>query len=492
MKNLNSLNSLILKMTREELKSANKFFDYYSESKSKTKSSDLVKLLVEKKEFNARDIQTKLYGKQNLFAFNKLINRTKEKLLEVALFDSNISKNYYTDRVRVSFELKKKLIQCDILNMKGLKDDSDLMCKKIIAKAEMYELYDIVTSAYIIRRRFINIRKKNKELNNLIIEIESAEFKNKTILSAQIIYDNILNKISNTANSEKYYQELKKSINSLEEMHKIFDSNIIGYNLNFLKTQLYQIDENYEDANKCLSNMIVYLKNKSMYTEFRLGATLLNISNNNIYLNKDDYFLKNPDKLKKYFSNNIINQSLVDELVFYYLFYNNNYTDAEIVIMRLVNVPIANNIPSIMKKWPYLFAALKFRMGEFIKCKEMLNNLDEFGRENQGWNINMRLLIIMTNIELNQYEICDQLISNLEKYIKRSQKNNIIQKRYIIISRILIKLVNSNYQFKSVLATRKKYFDLLQSDDVNFKWKIKSPELIDFNNWYLQRMLKEK
>ena len=221
-------------------------------------------------------------------------------------------------------------------------------------------------------------------------------------------------------------------------MHKIFNSNIIGYNLNFLKTQLYQIDENYEDANKCLSNMIVYLKNKSMYTEFRLGATLLNISNNNIYLNKDDYFLTNPDKLKKYFSNNIINQSLVDELVFYYLFYNNNYTDAEIVIKRLVNMPIANNIASIMKKWPYLFAALKFRMGEFIKCKEMLNNLDEFGRENQGWNINMRLLIIMTNIELNQYEICDQLISNLEKYIKRSQKNNIIQKRYIIISRILI------------------------------------------------------
>ena len=108
-------------MTREELKSANKFFDYYSESKSKTKSSDLVKLLVEKKEFNARDIQFKLYGKQNLFAFNKLINRTKEKLLEVALFDSNISKNYYTHRVKVNFELKKKLIQCDILNMKHTK-----------------------------------------------------------------------------------------------------------------------------------------------------------------------------------------------------------------------------------------------------------------------------------------------------------------------------------------------------------------------------------
>ena len=50
--------------------------------------------------------------------------------------------------------------------------------------------------------------------------------------------------------------------------------------------------------------------------------------------------------------------------------------------------------------------------------------------------------------------------------------------------RILTKLIQENYDFQITFNKRKKYFDLLTSSEGVFSWKIKSPELIIFHDWF--------
>ena len=487
MKNFNSLINLINKMSEEEVKSLSKFLKYYNEKKNNNKSSRLLEIILNSKEYNLINIQKQLYDKVNWQAYNKLIERLKDKILEVLLFNSNISKEEYPERIRVIFELKKKLILCDMLSFKGLRDDADLLCRKIISKAEKYELYDIVMNSLIIRQRFVNIRKKEKEVKNIQKGIQVAEHKYKSLLNSQILYNKILNIISNAPDSFVFIDELKSTIDQIENELTFNNSDTVSYYLYFLKTELFQIEEKFEEASISLLKIDKLLSKKSVYSENRKGTTLLNISNNNIYLRKFNDSIQFAEKAKKYFPNNIYNKALVDENLFYANFYMNKIDISAKIIKGLVNLPSANNILFSISKWNYFDAVIDFINNKFQVSIFKLNNIIEIDKDKEGWNINKRLLLIMSRIELMEYESADLHVNSLEKFIKRSLIKRDISLRYIFILRILIKLINSNYNFKLVYESRKRYFQLIASDDINFKWKIKSPELIKFDDWFLSK-----
>jgi hypothetical protein len=101
-----------------------------------------------------------------------------------------------------------------------------------------------------------------------------------------------------------------------------------------------------------------------------------------------------------------------------------------------------------------------------------------------------RILTIVNRIEANDLESADLKVLSLEKFIKRILKFRHVRKRDVIILRILIKLINENFDFKKVYSQRKKYFDLLESQNPEYAWKIKSPELIIFHDWFKKRCMK--
>src|SRR6185436_12362604 len=125
MTTLSSFKSLLGKLKREEIKSLLKYLRYYQDinDESKGKSTQLIETIISEPTFNVRDLQVLLYGKENYHAFNKLLNRTKEKIYEVLLFDQNLSKPYYSERNRAVFDIRKKLVQSEILLLRGIDDD---------------------------------------------------------------------------------------------------------------------------------------------------------------------------------------------------------------------------------------------------------------------------------------------------------------------------------------------------------------------------------
>ena len=139
-------------------------------------------------------------------------------------------------------------------------------------------------------------------------------------------------------------------------------------------------------------------------------------------------------------------------------------------------------------KFYYLQSCLFFINKKNIESLEALSNCSELKNDNEGWNINMRILLILNRIELNDYDSIDLKIQNLEKYIKRISNNKSSIQRQVLILRILTKLIQEDFNFKKVYTKRLKYFNILESKTGIYRWQIKSPELIIFNNWFKFKM----
>ena len=487
MKNLTSLVVLIRKLNENELKILLKYLMYYSGDVARNRSVLLVNRITTSKKINSNEIQMEIYGYQNQVAFNKLINRVKSKVLEVFLFDSNLEKNIYAIRTKTSFQLKKQILYCEILNVRGLRQEADQLTKKILSKAKKYELFDIISSCYELREGFLRVRGNKRQLNKIILEKNTSDEKNKSYSYCQNIYNFIINKINNTDNPLLYKDDLVSAIDKLELEYIKYNSFLVGYYLYFIKTEFFQIEENYIEADKCLKKLLKIVNHKSIFSLNRMGATLLNISNNFIYLKNYNDSIKTGNEAKRYFPNNILNQSMVDEILFYSYYYLNNYNESRKIISRLVefsNIGNIGNIGRSINKWKYLDAALDFCMKRFDKCLLKLNDIFELEKDREGWNIGRRLLSIMTNIELQKYEIVDLEIIRLEKYLKRISVSSSKTLRYKTIVKILQKLMNSNYQFNEVAKSRSIHLNKLSALSGELSRNIRGPELIDFVLWF--------
>ena len=121
MNSLQSLRNIISKLTIEEknilLKNLNK------NNKSASKSIQLINLLISESKYSINEIQNIIHGKLNYNAFNKLQSRIKQKIYETIIFEFSIASNKFSKRNEVNIDLRKKLLQADILQLKGLRNE---------------------------------------------------------------------------------------------------------------------------------------------------------------------------------------------------------------------------------------------------------------------------------------------------------------------------------------------------------------------------------
>ena len=138
MTSLNSLKSLLNKLKKEEIRYLEKFLELNQKSRNenRTKSIKLIKMLISDKNSNSTELQLHLYGGINYSAFNKLIVRIKDKIYDLLLLDQNLEKTITAKRNRVIFNIRKKLIQSEIMFSRGITEELVGFQKKIINTAK--------------------------------------------------------------------------------------------------------------------------------------------------------------------------------------------------------------------------------------------------------------------------------------------------------------------------------------------------------------------
>lgn len=494
MESLNYLKSIINTMKPEEINSLEKFILYYSDNDDahKSKSYQLYEAILKSKDLSANEIQKSIYGKVNYQAFNKLVNRLKVKTMDVLLFSSNLNRGYYSDRSSMVFELRKKIIQIDILILKGVRhkvlDEINLGIKK----ADSYEVYDVLVQLLHSKRRFQSIDVGPKSIEKIKLDIKSAEMKWLMYNESQATFNELSSLISISSSHESYRKVLDKSLDFLKASYSKTQSPTIGYYYNFLMVEKAQLETNYTQAGKYLNQLIDIIKlNKSVFSEYRMGSANMNLANNYLFLNKFSDALDRIAMARKYFVNQPLNLSVLREIELYATFYKGDISASENIVTSLMADSKKAGSAVVQSKIAFYAACIDFVQGNIISALNKYNESQEIEKDKEGWNIIKRIMTTLCRIELNEYESVELKLTSLDKFIKRIIKTKNIRPRYLLIVRILRKLINSNFDYNLVYQSRKKYFDLLDSEDENYTWAIKSPELVVFEAWFKFKMKKQ-
>ena len=176
MNSLKSIKKIVVNLTSDEEKILYKYLKYNSnKEKSELMTIQLIDLLKSKNDYTVTEIQKKIYGKINYSTFNKLVNRLKHKIFEIISFDASLISNNYSKRNLVLLDLRKKLLQADILQLKGLRNEILPVYNQIIRRSKIYELYDIQSQALLSKQRLQSMDSKFKHFKKINEEIEFAE-----------------------------------------------------------------------------------------------------------------------------------------------------------------------------------------------------------------------------------------------------------------------------------------------------------------------------
>jgi hypothetical protein len=481
---------LIFRLTDKEIFLLKKKFEVgiKSTDKNKNKSKELLKLVLKNPEITKVEVERKLYDDSSKAAFNKLIDRAIEKIDEILITFSRDVTTVYSERNFAYFHLKRRFLIIQMRLLRGIEFDFRNQLEKIITSANRFEHYDIMVEALSAKQRHEVLRNKKavSQIQKLIDRYEGIKVK---LQNARNIWSRFGVLISNVSYATNYKKELSEVCKILRDDFEQTASKNIGYIYYFLEVESRQIVGNYKEAEVFLKKLYSLLQNnESIYTKTKHAEVALNLAANKIFLRDFSSAVIYAKEAKRHFTADSINYYVATGDEFLARYYNGEFLIAEGLIGEIYNFCRTNGGPFLHSKYAYQFACIKTILGEIEKSNDLLVEVKELEKEKGIWNLGKRMLAIINGIESKDYESVELKVLSLEKFLKRISKSNQVRKRDKVILRILLKLINEGYDFNKVYNQKKEYFDFLEGNDPEYSWKIKSPELIIFPDWFKKKM----
>jgi len=124
----------------------------------------------------------------------------------------------------------------------------------------------------------------------------------------------------------------------------------------------------------------------------------------------------------------------------------------------------------------------------FAKTNTLLNEKFEIKEDKEGWELNWRVLRIMTNIELGLEGKAEAQVEQFRKFITNNSANNYFSPRQKTIEKFLTLAMRKGFMFSQLNGKSQNCLELLSSGTEEYKWKSLSSELIPFHEWTENKM----
>jgi tetratricopeptide (TPR) repeat protein len=241
----------------------------------------------------------------------------------------------------------------------------------------------------------------------------------------------------------------------------------------------------YNEAEKISYQQIsLYSNHPAVKVPGRLGVAYLNLGNNQLFQYKFNDACASLNKAYSFFVKNGGNYNIVKETEVYIRFYMGELYLAEKLLNEIISFGKISNNPTQLSKRNFLLANVYFLLRNNKRAHFLLQETKEIEKDKEGFNLGLRILSIINQLETEKLDIVDLNIESLRKHIERTTKMKAIRKRDVIILKLLAKLSRNAFNFKRIWKSDQKYFDLLASNDPEYRWEMKSPEMIIFHKWF--------
>jgi hypothetical protein len=452
-----------------------------SKTSSKSQYSKFLELI---RQYNGDDnvIEIELFvsKKYSLNQRRSISSRLIKRIDDFLLMELTLNKGHAEEDRIVQQFLLRRIVILDVLLSRGLFDHFKFISKKLVTLADRYERY--LEGASIIRMQmsYLVNRIKSQEYSILVDEHNLRIKKYEGVLKC----NNYAVKIQQMYN-EKYKVQnildyLKIVIEKLNNNPIDSDTWRISRNLIFLE-YCQQLDDFKTGDSYCNETISIYLKNKYISNVARLSNAYRQLANNQML---DNRFKSSIDSI-----NNAIVGYAIPSLNWVackeHLFLANFYLrDFEIAKAHLDDVLIILKLKSnlkLMSRINYYNGILHFIKSNYTSSIKCFYDSGSLHDDKGGWGFGLRMYTIMIYFELKDINSVLIVFDSFRKYYAKYSMKGEISSRFKVIYQIIRVIINSDFDWRQVVMKTSDL--LLKLSTVENKWEIKSPELLNFEDW---------
>jgi tetratricopeptide (TPR) repeat protein len=492
---MEALHSLLHSLSRAQIRVLRNYLtSFSSRGEADAKTLHLTEILLR----SSTDVPSieqcsrEIYGEPVGSRMLKLKSRLKSKVLDSLLLDINVERNDVFDELdQMTIKLKKKSAQFYVLNyslsshpyVKELIDG-------IIANSKQFENYSVLIELLRFKKFKKGFRQGEREFNKANKEIAFYESCNTAVLKAIDYYYrmSMMTSFKGGVEGKKGQKFLLDAIADLHKEYELTRSAVVSYYLKQLEFAYFSANKNFEAArNVCLEQLAVVNNHKSVYRRLRVGIAYDNIAQCDIFLEEYDKAIRNAQAAQKHFEKTSMNFYVSKEIEFYSLFYNKDLQRARSIGSLLLGNIKTKTGDFRYAKYRFFVAAILFQLGSYKETLKLVSEKLEVSKDKSGWEIAIRILIVLCQIELGSFDQASMLIDSLRKHIDRQGKVADIRERDRLIVKVLQMISKRGFAQGQVSEKEIELLRLLASDDKKYKWEALTPELIPFHQWVIKK-----
>jgi len=491
-KRLSLLSDLLNILSKKEYTNLKHYLSAYHSKNGvyEPKTVGLVELIRIERIESYSVLKEKICPESSEKTFNVLVHRCYGKALESLTLPLNTNNpELYSTVWSTRFSLNQKLGAAQILIGRGKRKLGSELLNSIVKESQKYELFDIQVAALTEQMNQFYLSGKSQKVQVNSLKIEGINIKKNFIFQAKSTHFFDLNQEKVKLHGLNLVDVVEQRIIEIESwLENHYSAN--------LKFWYYKIRLNYLeytlDHEGCLNEAKEFQKflneNVAIKTRKRLETAQLHITQSLIALHKLDEAILYCKKMDKAVMNKQSPHALLNkEFLFVSFLHTGNIKSALRIVNELIqNVDSTNSMDEA--KYHYYKSCIFFSLGDYIKCNEELDDTKYLDKDKEGWNINVRILAILNQIQMNHLDLADQLIDRLNKHIKETSKTVKVNARYATILDCLQILRSSGFEFRLALPAVSKKLDDLESLNSIYSATILQDEFIDFSKWYRSKI----
>jgi|GEM_PF-632645 len=496
-KKLQDLKELITCLKKEEIVLAKKHLTAFESYHTKTPSRMLrvFKVILKDADIQYDRLKKLVCPDNTLKSYNQLISRTLKRVEESLILDINLSRRSgYSVVFKNRFIIRKLIIQSSILQGRGLTNYALKNFDWIIRTSIKFELYDELIETLLLKQAIVFSKDGLKQYDKISKDILFYEECRELLRKSKDIYRTYFAEISFKGKFQDKKVELKSRIAELEKYVEFTKSANISNYMYLLKMEYGFISKEYDYGLKVGKQFVNALKeNPVIYSKIRIGYVYFNLSDNEIsalrFNSAIGFGLSAKETLKSFKS---INYVLALDFLSTAYFFNGDSVKALKELEELEKLSILKKYPFHRSKLFYHKAMIYFVNQEYRDASILLNNMTEIEKDKEGWNVWIRIMRILCEIELLKLKLIDYDVESFRKYIERTDKKYSIGEREKLVLKILLDLDKNDYDFNTTSKSSSDTIEKLRESSGTFSWNPKSPELILFHDWFLNKVENKK
>ncbi len=411
---------------------------------------------------------------------NELENLLDQDLLLISIWSKEKENDF---RVLKIFEIRRRVLLLDILAYKGFRETTLRELDFLLVELKNLEAYEDYVHLLEKKIGFLTLVKLNSEIESSKIELIVARKRLDQISRSKSLYVSAVEACNYSFAVPSFNSNLFQIIEEQSQLLIQFKSPFIHYYKLMCEFLYYEMNSIHSEAlnslNKIKSLILDnnYLSSSNRWQQFELNSAHLFLKQLQVGLVE-----KHLENCKKFVSN-----SMSEIAVCYLTSVRLLYFDFGEVELSSIIVELKNRIKRSTDNFKYrlgsVLISFHFLDHEFDELITLSTELKADNRVFSKYSYYIRLLVIQSYIQKQDFDSADLAIENFRKLIERQVDHNRVYPRLILIKQILLKLKSLSYNFNhATFKQLEEQFENLKDNSL-YAWHPAEIEIIPFHNW---------